>query len=103
MADTFCSIGKAKDSTPGSHRRWDALRYGEFGPVPVIIGLIIICIVFQFLNPNFLTPRNISNLILQIGVVGTVAAAVSLALLLGEIDLSVGAVAGVAAAILALA
>ena len=100
--------GTFSSSTGERQQSWLAqalgrLRYGEFGPVPVIIGLIIICIVFQFLNPNFLTPRNISNLILQIGVVGTVAAAVSLALLLGEIDLSVGAVAGVAAAILALA
>ena len=53
-------------------------------------------------NPNshFLTPRNLSNLILQITVVGTLGAGVVLALLLGEIDLSLGAVAGVAAAIL---
>jgi D-xylose transport system permease protein len=78
------------------------LRYGELGPVPVLVGLVIIAVVFETLNPNFLTPRNLSNLILQIGVIGTVTAAVSLALLIGEIDLSVGAVAGVAAAILAL-
>lgn len=77
------------------------LRHGELGPFPVLIGLIVIAIVFQTLNPNFLTPRNLSNLILQIGVVGTVACAVVLALLLGEIDLSLGAVAGVAASVMA--
>lgn len=76
------------------------LKHGELGPIPVLIGLVAIAIVFQSLNPNFLTPRNLSNLILQIGVVGTVACAVVLALLLGEIDLSLGAVAGVAAAVL---
>ncbi len=102
MADTFSASADGQRRNL-LDRALGRLRYGEFGPVPVIIGLIIICVVFQVLNPNFLTPRNISNLILQIGVVGTIAAAVSLALLLGEIDLSVGAVAGVAAAILALA
>ena len=79
------------------------LRHGELGPIPVLVGLVVIAIVFQTLNPNFLTPRNISNLILQIGVVGTVACAVVLALLLGEIDLSLGAVAGVASAVMAIA
>ena len=102
MADTL-TTGSGAGRASWFSGALGRLRYGEFGPVPVIVGLVIICIVFQFLNPNFLTPRNISNLILQIGVVGTIAAAVSLALLLGEIDLSVGAVAGVASAILALA
>ena len=51
-------------------------------------------------NPHFLTPRNLSNLVLQIAVVGTLGTGVVLALLLGEIDLSLGAVAGVVAAIL---
>ena len=78
----------------------DRLKHGELGPLPVLVGLIIVAIVFQTLNPNFLTPRNMSNLILQIGVVGTLASAVVLALLLGEIDLSLGAVAGVSAAVL---
>jgi D-xylose transport system permease protein len=78
----------------------ERLRHGELGPIPVLAGLVVIAIVFQCLNPNFLTPRNMSNLILQIGVVGTLGAGVVLALLLGEIDLSLGAVAGVAAAVL---
>lgn len=78
----------------------ERLRHGEFGPVPVLIGLVVIALIFQSLNPNFLTPRNMSNLILQIGVVGTIGVGVVLALLLGEIDLSLGAVAGVSAAVL---
>jgi D-xylose transport system permease protein len=89
------------DEQPSILRRIvDRLKHGELGPLPVLVGLIIVAIVFQTLNPNFLTPRNMSNLILQIGVVGTLAAAVVLALLLGEIDLSLGAVAGVSAAVL---
>jgi D-xylose transport system permease protein len=76
------------------------VRNGELGPLPVLLGLVLIGMVFQTLNPHFLTPRNLSNLVLQIGVVGTLGAGVVLALLLGEMDLSLGAVAGVAAAIL---
>jgi D-xylose transport system permease protein len=85
---------------PGLLSLFDRVRNGELGPLPVLLGLVLIGIVFQTLNPRFVTPRNLSNLVLQIAVVGTLGAGVVLALLLGEIDLSLGAVAGVAAAIL---
>jgi ABC-type xylose transport system permease subunit len=49
---------------------------GELGPLPVLLGLVLIGAVFQSLNPNFLTPRNLSNLVLQIAVVGTLGAVV---------------------------
>jgi D-xylose transport system permease protein len=77
------------------------LRTGELGAWPVIIGLIIIWVVFQLLNDAFLTPQNLSNLTLQIAATGTISVGVVLVLLLGEIDLSVGSVSGVAAALLA--
>lgn len=79
----------------------DRIRSGELGPWPVIIGLIIIWLVFQTLNDNFLTAQNLSNLTLQIAGIGTISIGVVLVLLLGEIDLSVGSVAGVGAAALA--
>jgi D-xylose transport system permease protein len=88
-----------------SHSPWGAirerLRAGELGAWPVIIGLLVIWIVFQSLNSNFLTAQNLSNLTLQIAGVGTISIGVVLVLLLGEIDLSVGSVAGVGAAALA--
>lgn len=93
-------LSSTTEGTSFSSRLWVRLRHGELGPIPVLIGLFVIAIVFQSLNANFLTPRNLSNLILQIGVVGTLASAVVLVLLLGEIDLSLGAVSGVAAAVL---
>ncbi|MEH0981197.1 sugar ABC transporter permease [Micromonospora sp. CPCC 205556] len=77
------------------------LRTGELGAWPVIIGLIVIWVVFQSLNERFLSPQNLSNLTLQIAATGTISIGVVLVLLLGEIDLSVGSVAGVAAAALA--
>ena len=76
------------------------LRHGNAGALSILAALLLIAVMFQALNPNFLTPRNLSNLVLQIGVVGTLGTGVVLALLLGEIDLSLGAVAGVAAAVL---
>jgi D-xylose transport system permease protein len=68
----------------------------------VLIGLIVVWVFFQSLNANFLSARNLSNLLLQIAVLGTLAVGMVMVLILGEIDLSVGAIAGVSAAALAL-
>jgi D-xylose transport system permease protein len=80
--------------------RFQRVRSGELGAWPVIIGLIVIWAVFQSLNPAFLTPQNLSNMTLQIIGYGVISVGVVLVLLLGEIDLSVGSVAGVGAATL---
>src|SRR3981081_4414662 len=69
----------------------------ELGSLPVIAGLVIIWITFEVLNPNFLTARNITNLLLQIADLGTIAVGITLVLLLGEIDLSAGSVRGLGA------
>jgi D-xylose transport system permease protein len=73
---------------------------GELGPLPTVLSLAAIWTYFEFQDHHFLTPRNISNLFLQIAVTGTIAIGVVLVLLLGEIDLSVGSVAGACAAVL---
>jgi D-xylose transport system permease protein len=77
------------------------LSQGELGSLPVIVGLIIIWAVFQSQNPNFLTARNLTNLMLQIAAMGTISTGIVLVLLLGEIDLSAGAVSGLCAAVMA--
>lgn len=77
------------------------VRSGELGPLPVIAGLIIIAVVFQSLNSNFLTAQNLYFLTLQMVSGGAIAVGVVLVLLLGEIDLSVGSVSGVAGTVLA--
>lgn len=74
---------------------------GNLGSLPVIVGLVIIWVVFQALNPSFLSPDNLVDLTMQCVAVGTIAIGVVLTLLLGQIDLSVGSVSGLAAAILA--
>jgi ABC-type xylose transport system permease subunit len=77
------------------------LRSGDLGSLPVVIGLIVIWAVFQSQNDAFLSPRNLVNLTLQSAATGTIALGIVLVLLLGEIDLSVGSVSGLSAAILA--
>jgi D-xylose transport system permease protein len=77
------------------------LQQGDIGALPVILALVLIVIIFQIANRHFLTPVNIANLMVQISATGTIAVGVTLVLLIGEIDLSVGAVSGLTAGIMA--
>lgn len=77
------------------------LRSGDLGSSPVVVGLVIIWGVFYALNPAFLSSRNLVNLTIQMVPVGTIALGIVLVLLLGEIDLSVGSMSGLSAAVLA--
>jgi D-xylose transport system permease protein len=80
---------------------WTDVREGQLGSLPIIIGLIIIAIVFQTQNDRFLTAGNFVNLIVQSAAYTTIAMGIVFVLLLGEIDLSVGYVSGVAGVIAA--
>jgi len=77
------------------------LARGEFGSVRVLVGIAVIWTIFQLANDRFLTAINLSNLVLQLTAVATISIGVVLVLLLGEIDLSVGAVSGLAAGVMA--
>ena len=85
----------------GPARSQVALRLAQLGSLRVAFVLAIIWIIFQSQNDRFLTSFNLTNLVLQIAAVGTISIGVVLVLLLGEIDLSVGAVSGLAAAVMA--
>ena len=77
------------------------LGRGELGSVRVLIGIAVIWTIFQLSNDRFLSAVNLSNLTLQIAATATISIGVVLVLLLGEIDLSVGVVSGLAAAVMA--
>lgn len=79
---------------------WDRIRSGDLGSLPVIIGLVIIWGVFAFANPAFLSSRNLVNLAMESAGIGIIALGVVGVLLLGQIDLSVGSISGLSAAIL---
>jgi D-xylose transport system permease protein len=77
------------------------IRGGELGSLPVVVGLILIWIIFQALNGQFLSAQNLSNLAISIVPVGMISVGIVFVLLLGEIDLSAGSVSGACAAIVA--
>ena len=82
-------------SAPTRKRWWTDVKGGELGSLPIVVGLIIIAIVFQTQNDRFLTAGNFVNLIVQTAPYAVIAMGVTFALLLGEIDLSIGFVSGV--------
>ncbi|WP_442817771.1 sugar ABC transporter permease [Streptomyces sp. NBC_01591] len=75
------------------------VRGGELGSLPVLVGLIVIAVVFQLQNSNFLSASSIANIAVYSSGLGIMAVGIVFVLLLGEIDLSVGSVAGVGAAV----
>jgi ABC-type xylose transport system permease subunit len=77
------------------------LRSGDLGSLPVVVGLVVIWGVFALRNDAFLSSRNLVNLTQQSVPTGIIALGIVLVLLLGEIDLSVGSISGLSAAILA--
>ena len=78
----------------------ERIRGGDLGALPVVVGLIIIWTIFQSLNSSFLSSANLSNLLMEMSAVGVIALGIVCVLLVGEIDLSVGSVSGLSAAVL---
>ena len=74
---------------------------GDVGFVQVFLALALIWTIFQLSNDRFLTAVNLTNLMLQVTAIGIISIGVVLVLLLGEIDLSIGAVSGLCAGIMA--
>jgi D-xylose transport system permease protein len=88
----------AVEPSPNVFKR---ILQGDLASVRVIVGLVVIWAIFQIANDHFLTALNLTNLFLQITAVGLISVGVVFVLLLGEIDLSIGAVSGLCAAIVA--
>ncbi|MBE0690842.1 MAG: ABC transporter permease [Anaerolineae bacterium] len=91
--------------SPGEYLNamWRRIRSGDIGTLPIVLGLVVIAIIFQTANQNFVTPRNLVNIVIQMAGIAVIAYGMVFVLLLGEIDLSVGyvsAMGGVSTAIL---
>jgi D-xylose transport system permease protein len=84
--------------------QFDLLRRfiaGDLAELRVVLALVVIWAIFYLQEPRFLSSVNLSNLVLQMTATGLISIGIVLVLLLGEIDLSVGAVSGLCAAIMA--
>ena len=71
---------------------WLRVRGGDSGILPVVLAIVVVAVSFQIANPAFLSAQNLVNLFEQSTVYMVLAMAEIFALLLGEIDLSVGLV-----------
>jgi D-xylose transport system permease protein len=83
------------------NRAWLNIRTGNLGPAPIIVGEIIVVIIFTFTATNFFTAVNFVNLIEESAGTAMLAFGVFFVLLLGEIDLSIGYLAGIGALVVA--
>ncbi len=91
---------KHETGVGGAIRRFrDRVKSGELGALPVVVGLIIICTVFESLNDVFLSSNNLVNLLFDSSTVGVISLGIVCILMVGEIDLSVGSVSGFASAV----
>ncbi len=81
---------------------WKRMKTGDLGSLPIILGWLLLVVIFQTQNENFLTARNFVSLIQQMAGIMTIAIGVVFVLLLGEIDLSISYVSAVAAVLIAL-
>ena len=81
----------------------DRIRGGDMGPLPAVLGLIVLALVFTGLRPEtFPSPGNIANLFVQAGAICVLAMGLVPVLLLGEIDLSAGVAGGASAGVMGL-
>jgi len=90
------------DAREAVRRYLERLRGGELGSLPALAGFVVLFGVFSITAGSFLTSRNFANLLTQATPVILIGVGVSFVLLLGEIDLSAGATAGVCAVSMAL-
>jgi len=101
-ASTAEAASPFENSLPAvARRRWESLKAGDVGTLPIILGLTLIVTFFYWKDSTFLTAGNFTNLMTQMAGVTIVAIGVVFVLLLGEIDLSIGYVSGIAGVIVA--
>lgn len=58
----------------------------------IVCGLVLLCVLFTVLSSNFLTLGNLLNIVMQVSIIAILGFGMTYVLLLGDIDLSVGAV-----------
>jgi len=103
VANSVSSLSSSPPSNgqPVKRRTFSELLATDLRALPVVIGLVALWIFFALQSDVFLTSQNLSNLLLQSTVVGIMALGLMFVLLVKEIDLSVAAINGVTAVLMA--
>jgi ribose transport system permease protein len=57
----------------------------------IVVGLVVLCGFFWALSPNFMSVNNLLNIVMQVSIIAILGFGMTYVLLLGDIDLSVGA------------
>jgi sugar transport system permease protein len=79
----------------GERLKWFLARSG------ILVALAILFIALSLVAPNFLTVRNLLNVLRQVSFVGIIACGMTIALIGGDVDLSVGSVVALTSSVLA--
>ena len=103
MTEQAPAVQAEEPDAPGTlrERALDRARSGDLGSWPVVIALALIVVVFSQTAQNFFTPGNFENIITQMAGTCLLAYGIVFVLLIGEIDLSVSFVSGVAGVVVA--
>ena len=91
----------APPAEPLGQRLWENIRGGNLGSAPVIFALGVMVLVFGLTANNFFSAVNFNNIIVQMAGTTMLAYGIVFVLLIGEIDLSVSYVSGVAGVLVA--
>lgn len=91
MANLKNSVNARKKHSIGSIAQ-------KLGP---LLGLIVLVIVVSIMNPSFLAPLNILNLLRQVAINALIAFGMTFVILTGGIDLSVGAILALSSTLMA--
>lgn len=87
---------KSSDRSNAGRRKSASNLLQVAGILPI---LLLICILFSFLTPNFLTPGNFVNILRQASINIVLATGMTFVILTGGIDLSIGSILGVSAVV----
>jgi ribose transport system permease protein len=90
MSDTKNAIVDASAPVATSKSAsWANWVIGVQGP---LLGLILLCVIFTFTTNVFFSVRNALNIVDQVTVLGILAVGMTLVIVIGGIDLSVGSI-----------
>jgi ribose transport system permease protein len=94
-------IADPRTAVPGWRRRRGEAAVSWARNYGIVLVLVALCIVFAVSTSNFLSVRNFQNLAQQCAQPGLIACGMTVVIIAGEFDLSVGAIFGFAAVVTA--